>query len=238
MAAAANAVNAVNAANAAYDAVKNGAPLAAFSAAARARAAKTTASGQAAEFARLTGRVSAEPWTIGAWSTSHGGATLGATVTCTDCGVNGTADAHVLIRVDEYNPFAEVWSFGDVVAEANVHVTASLTAAWNKSWTREIWPKTCIPYLCHDVTFAGVTGVKLGLVYSLDFTASVDFDAQAELTYKRRVRTRGDVSLHVGSSRSDGWTSSAQGACSGIRTPAHLPTRAAARFTDGCSCIV
>ena len=59
--------------------------------------------------------------------TKFGDESLGASIECKDCYLSGSADVHVLVRVDQYNPFAESWSWGSVDIDGNIDLTAK---AW------------------------------------------------------------------------------------------------------------
>ena len=116
---------------------------------------------------------------------------------CSDCHVGGTADAHVLVRVDQLNPFAESWTWGDITLEGNVDFTARASSSVTKCWHSTVASLACLTSICFDVNFAGIAGVKLGIMADLDLNACAILDAEAVLTYKRRVQVAGKVALHT-----------------------------------------
>ena len=133
----------------------------------------------------------------GSSTVNFGNEAMGASVTCTDCGISVAADMHVLVRVDDLNPFAESWSWGSLSLEANVDLVAEAWVFQEVTFNRTVVDITCPPSVCLGITFAGVAGFKVGLLASLELRASALFDAQAQVTYQRRVQTSGLVALHT-----------------------------------------
>jgi hypothetical protein len=128
---------------------------------------------------------------------SFGSASAGMYLACSDCYVSGTADAHVLFRVDQYNPFAESWSWADVSLDAKIDLEARAWLNMQKSWSTS-FDLLCIlfPLCIGGVDFVGVK-VHLGVMTRLNVEAELSFNANARLTYDRHVRTAGQVGLHT-----------------------------------------
>ena len=127
------------------------------------------------------------------------GTDAGVSLTCTACGISGTVDAHVVVRVDQYSPFAEAWAYGDLAVEANIDLEARAWYSYAKDWSIEVLPFSCVYPVCHTISFAGMEGLKMGVLYDLTIEGSVSFDAVATLNYQKRVRAEGTMGLHVGS---------------------------------------
>ena len=116
-------------------------------------------------------------------------------LTCNDCFVSGTADVHVLVRVDQHNPFAESWSWGDVTLDAKIDFTARAQGRTAMNWNHS-FELLCLPPMCTGLKF-GNMWVKAGIMQQLTMLGGVDFSAEAEVTLKRQIRTNGSVSLHT-----------------------------------------
>ena len=129
-----------------------------------------------------------------------GGIDWGVYLKCTKCGIRGKAHAHILTRVDNYNPVAEVWAYGDLALQASIDLEARAWLNYSQDWETEVIPFTCVFPLCGTFTLAGVEGIQMGLMFELSIDASVAFDDAAELRYKTRVRAEGTITLHTGTS--------------------------------------
>ena len=116
-------------------------------------------------------------------------------LTCNDCFVSGTADVHVLVRVDQHNPFAESWSWGDVTLDAKIDLDARAQGRKAMDW-REDFGRLCLPPMCRELNF-GNTVVQAGIMQQLTMLGGVGFSAEAEVTFKRQIRTNGSVGLHT-----------------------------------------
>ena len=127
-----------------------------------------------------------------------GGIDWGVYLKCTECGIRGRADTHVLTRVDNYNPVAEMWAYGDLALQANIDLEARAWLNYSQDWEEEVLNVTCKEPVCITSTFAGIEGAKLGLMFQYSIDARVAFDAAAEFRYKTRVRAEGTISLHTG----------------------------------------
>ena len=114
---------------------------------------------------------------------SFGNQYSGASLTCNDCSMTGSADVHVLIRVDQYNPFAESWSWADSTLEANVDLTARASGNVDQSFgpvsvlpcatdPEQVTCPVCIPPICLPVQFAGI-GVRAGVIIDLELSSRV-----------------------------------------------------------------
>lgn len=130
---------------------------------------------------------------------TFGSESAGASIECNDCKITGTADAHVLIRIDQYNPFAEAWAWGDLSFEANIDLKAQAwlsTNGWKSLGSKTVLDLACISPICFGGKVAGVD-VKLGVMTKLVMNAEASFDARADVTYKRRAKSEGTIGLHT-----------------------------------------
>ena len=126
-----------------------------------------------------------------------GSQSAGASLACNGCHVDASGDAHVLVRIDQYNPFAESWSWADASFEADVDLVANAWVNKQLSWGGSYGSLLCLAPLCYGgVQFADLH-VYLGLMSQFALTASVSFDAQAQVTYRRHVKATGTFSLHT-----------------------------------------
>lgn len=129
----------------------------------------------------------------GAYSSSPTG---GIEIT-TSATLTASADAHVLIRTSNSNPFEEAWSYGTVTFR---YTFDFLARAWAKgSWTTNpfaLLPRTCLPPLCFGGTIAGV-GVSFGVSFGLQAQLEADFDAELRVEYSRRVKFVGTILAHT-----------------------------------------
>ena len=154
---------------------------------------------------------------------------LVARVTCTECGITGSVDAHILVRVDQYSPFAEAWAYGDLAVQANIDLEAQAWYSYTGSWAKEVLTLSCVYPICHTISFAGMEGLKMGVLFELGVGAAVAFDAAATLHYRKRVRAEGTMGLHVGTDVAS------NSACDAVRTPPGPVSRsAAALLTREC----
>jgi hypothetical protein len=119
---------------------------------------------------------------------------------CTECGIRGRADTHILTRVDNYNPVAEVWAYGDLALQASIDLEARAWLKYSQNWETQVLNFTCAFPICGTLSWAGIEGIQMGMMFDLSIDASVAFDAAAEFRYKTRVRVEGTISLHTGTS--------------------------------------
>lgn len=136
---------------------------------------------------------------------NFGSQAVGAEIQCTDCKVTGSADVHILVRTESYNPFEEAWVWGDLNVSANIDMQATAFAVGETEvFERALLDLICIQPVCYGTTLAGLS-MKVGLMADLTGTANATFDATATLSYKRNVQATGPVALHShgGTTRSE-----------------------------------
>ena len=121
----------------------------------------------------------------------------GLKVTCTDCGLSGTIDAHILVRMTSTSPFAEAWAYGDMTLQANIDFEAQAWYSYARNWHKEVVSFGCLPHICLPITVAGI-GMKIGVMFDLSFQANVTFDAAATFNYQKTVKATGAMGMHIG----------------------------------------
>ena len=126
-------------------------------------------------------------------SLTFGDSSAGLSLKCTNCHVSGSADAHVLVRVDQYNPFAESWTWADVTLEAAIDFEAQAWAYGTRSW-QEATSLVCA--VCASVSFAS-TSVNLGILAKLETFGESYFSAEGRVTYRRHAKAAGQINLHT-----------------------------------------
>jgi hypothetical protein len=125
------------------------------------------------------------------------GAKVGVEFGCRDCVFDVTGDVHILARTSEYNPFEELWIYGDLAATAKVNLFARAYSQMN--YQSPVWPlfdAICAPGVCYKAKLAGVD-FKVGAYVALNISFDASFDAEIEWTYDRVYSVPGQVEAHA-----------------------------------------
>ena len=125
----------------------------------------------------------------------------GGALTCKNCGVNGNGAVHVVVKTDQYNPFAESWTAGavqDMRAKFDVEASSfqvNRKFSMESDW-KDIVKLKCLPYLCVDLTIAGVR-MKAGVLAQLRYKTSIEMTVAMSVPIKRSLLVDGIFKLHT-----------------------------------------